>query len=72
VCTKEAGTPHEFTKDGGHYTWWIPMFNARAQNVGWRIDYLCISAILRHRLKSATILPEVMGSDHCPIAMELD
>ncbi|MFQ5632861.1 MAG: exodeoxyribonuclease III [bacterium] len=64
-------TFREFTKDGGHYTWWSPMSYARARNVGWRIDYFCISAALRPRLKSATILADVMGSDHCPVAMEL-
>jgi len=65
-------TFREFTKDGGHYTWWSYMGRAREKNIGWRIDYFCISAALRSRLKSATILPDVMGSDHCPVTMTLD
>jgi len=64
-------TFREFTQEGGHYTWWSFMGNARAKNIGWRIDYFCVSAALRPRLKSASILPHVMGSDHCPIVLEL-
>lgn len=61
----------EFQKAGGHYTWWSQMNNCRKRNIGWRIDYFCISKSLRPRLKSAKILSHVMGSDHCPIAIEL-
>ncbi len=64
-------TFREFTKEGGHYTWWSNFGGARERNIGWRIDYFCISKTLRPRLKEATIMPEVMGSDHCPIAMVL-
>lgn len=64
-------TFREFTSEGGHYTWWNQMHNARARNVGWRIDYFLISENLRPRLKSADILPKVMGSDHCPVRMTL-
>jgi exodeoxyribonuclease-3 len=64
-------TFREFEKGGGHYTWWSQMSNARARNVGWRIDYFLISAALRPRLKHAAILPHVMGSDHCPVVIEL-
>ena len=64
-------TFREFEKGGGHYTWWSQMSNARARNVGWRIDYFLISAALRPRLKRAAILPHVMGSDHCPVVIEL-
>jgi len=64
-------TFREFEKTGGHYTWWSPMSGARARNVGWRIDYVLISAALRPRLKSAFIRPTVMGSDHCPVGIEL-
>ena len=60
-------TFREFEKGGGHYTWWSPMSNCRAKNIGWRIDYFCISPELKPRLKSSRILCEVMGSDHCPI-----
>ncbi|MDJ0763396.1 MAG: exodeoxyribonuclease III [Myxococcota bacterium] len=61
-----------FCQEGGHYTWWSNFGKARERNVGWRIDYFCISKSLRSRLKRASILPDVMGSDHCPILMELD
>jgi len=65
-------TFREFQKDGGHYTWWSNFANSRARNIGWRIDYFCISRSLRSRLKSAEILPEIMGSDHCPISVEIE
>ncbi len=60
-----------FTKDNGHYTWWSHFANARARNVGWRIDYIFVSPKLAKKVKSAKILPEVMGSDHCPVLVEL-
>lgn len=53
------------------YTWWRQFGGARERNIGWRIDYLLISAALLPRLRSASILAEVYGSDHCPIALEL-
>ncbi len=61
----------EFHREGGHYTWWSQIGNARRRNVGWRIDYFCISAVLRPRLQKAFILPEVTGSDHCPVGIVL-
>ena len=64
-------TFREFEKSGGHYTWWSPMSGARARNVGWRIDYFLISAAMRPRLKRAFIRPEISGSDHCPVGIEL-
>jgi exodeoxyribonuclease-3 len=64
-------TFREFHQDGGHYTWWSLMSNARQRNVGWRIDYFCISSVLRPRLQDAFILPHVMGSDHCPVGIVL-
>ena len=64
-------TFREFESGGGYYTWWSNMHNARARNVGWRIDYVMVSKNLRSRLKKAFILPEVMGSDHCPVGIEL-
>ncbi len=60
----------EFEKGGGHYTWWSPMGNCRKRNIGWRIDYFCISFSLRPRLKSSFILSRVLGSDHCPVGIE--
>ena len=71
----EAGfidTFREFNKEGGNYTWWTYMFNARANNVGWRIDYFCISPSLRKRLKEAFIRQDTMGSDHCPVGIILE
>ncbi len=65
-------TFREFEKGGGHYSWWSQMANARARNVGWRIDYFLVSASLRTRLKSAFIRPHVTGSDHCPVGIELE
>ena len=64
-------TFREFEKGPQHYTWWSQMSNARARNVGWRIDYFLISPSLRPRLKRAAILPHVLGSDHCPVVIEL-
>jgi len=64
-------TYREFEKGGGHYSWWSPMGGARARNVGWRIDYVLLSRSLRPRLKKAFIQPEVLGSDHCPVGIEL-
>lgn len=60
-----------FHQDGGHYTWWHLISRARERNVGWRIDYFFVSENLKDNIRSAFILPEVMGSDHCPIGIEL-
>ncbi len=65
-------TFREFEKGDGHYTWWTYRSNARERNIGWRIDYHLISPCLRPRLKSAFILSDVYGSDHCPVGIELD
>lgn len=61
-----------FKQGNGHYTWWTHWANARARNVGWRIDYFLVSASLRDKIKSAEIHADVMGSDHCPVSIELD
>ena len=55
----------------GAYSWWSYRFNARANNAGWRIDYFLASHDLEDRLEHADIYPEVMGSDHCPVVLEL-
>jgi exodeoxyribonuclease-3 len=65
-------TFREFEPGGGHYTWWAPFADARARNIGWRIDYFLISAALRPRLSRAFIRKEILGSDHCPVGIELD
>lgn len=51
------------------YTWWSYMFKAREKNVGWRIDYFCVSERFRSRLVDAAILSDVYGSDHCPVEL---
>jgi exodeoxyribonuclease-3 len=53
------------------YTWWSYMFNAREKNVGWRIDYFCVSESLKEHLKDAYIYHEVYGSDHCPVGLKI-
>jgi exodeoxyribonuclease-3 len=58
-----------FHTGNGHYTWWSNFGNARARNVGWRIDYFFVSRVLKNKVKAARILPEVHGSDHCPIEL---
>ncbi|HEV2696022.1 MAG TPA: exodeoxyribonuclease III [Verrucomicrobiae bacterium] len=61
----------EFEKAGGHYTWWSVFGTARARNIGWRLDYFLLSKVLRPKLKKAYILPKVLGSDHCPVVIEM-
>lgn len=58
-----------FEKGGGHYTWWSYQSNARERNIGWRIDYFCVSKTLVPKLKEAFIWPHVTGSDHCPVGL---
>lgn len=65
-------TFREFEPGGGHYTWWSVTSGARARNIGWRIDYFLMSASLRPRLREAFIRPATMGSDHCPVGIEID
>jgi len=60
-----------FNSEEGHYTWWSYMFNARARNIGWRIDYFCASNIIKNKIRKSIILPEVLGSDHAPILIEI-
>ena len=55
----------------GIYSWWSYRFKAREKNAGWRIDYFCVSESLEERLVDAKILTDVMGSDHCPIVLEI-
>lgn len=61
-----------FKQGKGYYTWWSHFANARARNVGWRIDYFLVSAGLKGKVKAANIHAKVMGSDHCPVSVTLD
>jgi exodeoxyribonuclease-3 len=61
-----------FNDQAGQYSWWSYRAGARSRNVGWRIDYVCASEALKDQLKSAFIRQDVLGSDHCPVGLELD
>lgn len=61
-----------FNKESGQYTWWSNFGNARANNVGWRIDYIMSSKKLRNLFKEAHTHPNVQGSDHCPVSAQLE
>lgn len=56
----------------GVYSWWSYRFNARKNNAGWRIDYFLVSEKIKDRMKDAAILTDIMGSDHCPVVLEID
>jgi exodeoxyribonuclease-3 len=60
-----------YPEQEGAYTWWSYMSKVRERNIGWRIDYFIASKRLEDRLIHATIHPQVLGSDHCPILLEL-
>jgi exodeoxyribonuclease-3 len=61
-----------FKTGNGHYSWWSHFANARARNVGWRIDYFLVSESLKKHVKSADIHADVLGSDHCPVSVTLE
>jgi exodeoxyribonuclease III len=61
-----------FTQGNGHYSWWSHFANARARNIGWRIDYVLVSASLAGKVREARIHADVMGSDHCPVSIDID
>ncbi len=60
-----------FTQEGENYSWWDLKTRARERNVGWRIDYFIVSENLKEKLEDAFILPEIYGSDHCPVGITL-
>lgn len=62
---------HFYPETTDAYTWWSYRAGARGKNIGWRIDYFCTSDALKPKLKSASILADVLGSDHCPVTLEL-
>lgn len=64
-------TFRHFNQDPGHYSWWSYRSGARKRNLGWRIDYHMVSENLSSRIKGASILPEAVHSDHCPILLEI-
>lgn len=61
-----------FESGGGHYSWWSQRFGVRERNVGWRIDYVLASPAAMEYVQGAFIHPHVMGSDHCPIGVDID
>ncbi len=61
----------KFNKTAGRYTWWPYLAKCRERNIGWRIDYCFVSAPLAGNIKDAFILDKVMGSDHCPVGIEI-
>jgi exodeoxyribonuclease-3 len=64
-------TFREFEKGAGHYSWWSNRPGVRERNIGWRLDYFFINSRFRSKLKSAQIHPDIFGSDHCPVSIEL-
>lgn len=54
------------------YSWWSYMFHAREKNAGWRIDYFIVSDSIKDKIKDSKILTEIMGSDHCPVELEIE
>lgn len=61
-----------YQQGGGHYSWWSQRFGVRAKNIGWRIDYILANEAAKAFVRDAAIHPDVMGSDHCPISVQLD
>lgn len=57
--------------EGGHYSWWSYRMRAREKNIGWRIDYHCVDEGFRNSVQSSIIRPDVEGSDHCPVEIEI-
>ena len=66
-----ADTFRMFSQDGGHYTFWDTKTDARARNVGWRIDYFYVSENVKKYVKDAFIMTDVTGSDHRPIGIKI-
>ena len=72
IATGMVDTFREFDSSPGKYSWWSYMANSRAKNLGWRIDYHVVSKEVKPKLKGASILSEVVHSDHCPVVAEVD
>ncbi len=65
-------TFRKFNTNGGNYTWWSYRFSARIRNIGWRIDYFIVNKVVETKIIRSSILKEILGSDHCPILLELN
>ncbi|MBY0759159.1 MULTISPECIES: exodeoxyribonuclease III [Sellimonas] len=63
---------HFYPDQEGIYSWWSYRFSARKKNAGWRIDYFLVSECLKDRLQDAKILTDIMGSDHCPVELDME
>jgi exodeoxyribonuclease-3 len=72
INTGFIDTFRHFTKGNGHYTWWNYWMKARERNVGWRIDYFFVNKGFLSKVKDSKILSDVLGSDHCPILLEIE
>lgn len=62
---------HLYPETVGAYSWWTYRFNAREKNVGWRIDYFVVSGSIKDKIKDSVIYPEILGSDHCPVGLDI-
>jgi len=71
-CGFVASFRYVYPDAEGAYTWWSYMMKVRERNIGWRIDYFIVSDRIKNQIKAAQIHSEVMGSDHCPIMLEMD
>ena len=71
ILSGYVDTFREFIKDSGYYTWWSYRPTIRERNIGWRLDYFVSNPELKDRLKNVKHLTKVMGSDHCPVRLEL-
>ncbi|KUK84162.1 MAG: Exodeoxyribonuclease III, partial [Microgenomates bacterium 39_6] len=60
-----------FNKEGDNYSFWAYFAKSRERNIGWRIDYCFVSQDLKEEVKEAFILPKILGSDHCPVGVEI-
>jgi exodeoxyribonuclease-3 len=65
-------TFRRFESGPGHYTWWSQRMGVRARNIGWRIDYVLASPAAMRHVRNAFVQPQVMGSDHCPVGVDVD
>jgi exodeoxyribonuclease-3 len=61
-----------FVKEGGHYTWWSTRSDAKARNIGWRLDYFVVNKEIQDKVVSSEILSDVEGADHCPIRLVIN